>query len=159
MKTSILNLRLDTSIRAALDEIGVTKNKSASAITRDAIDFYLKQNNPDLPDTSILQTFGFAELIYWIMDKHFDPEALECHTLYKKHVKLISEMENNPLFTEDLMIELRKVQKELIDHLNDQNEFAYFQFPNDGGFDYSVLNGFMHIVRFDDNDEVVIHIK
>ena len=160
MKTSILNLRLDTNTRAALDQLCIEQEKSASAVARDAIDLYLtKSQVVDSPDTSILQTFGFAELIYWIMDKRIDHEALECLSFYQCHVDLISEMELNPLFPEDFMVEMRKVQLELIEHINEENSSYNFRFPTQEGFDYSKLNEFIHIVRFDNDNNRVIHIK
>lgn len=160
MKTSILNLRLNTNTREALDEVGIAQNKSASAVARDAIDSYLSLSHQnDFLDTAILQTFGFAELIFWIMDKRFDPDDSECPTLYEQHVKLITEMESHPIFPENLMVEFRKVQRELIRCINGENGNSYFEFPNSGGFDYMQLHDFMHTVRFDENDERVVYIK
>lgn len=160
MKTSILNLRLDTRIKVALDEIGIAQDKSASAITRDAIDLYLKENNPDLPDISILQTFGFAELIFWIMNKKDDPFIGETDSLYEQHYNLLVELNNYSIFSKEILVELNKVRDELADLLNNVHDHYEFKFSTlHGGFNYDELHGFMHTVRFDSDDNRVINIK
>lgn len=171
MKTSILNVRLKTSTKDALEYLCFKKDQPLSKVVREAINFYLKKeedhgieaNRDEVVerDLLLLQSLEFTELIYWIMDKRRDPEMNEIYELYEQHMNLILELENNSFFDEEIMVEFKKIYRELEVCLTGNEDCdGYFKFSQDvNGFDYDKLNNVMHTLRYDKSNNRIIHIK
>jgi hypothetical protein len=178
MKTSIINARVDTPTKKALENIGSENDKPISAVVRDAISFYIENkdslNNYQVEeagtpivldsnfddDFSLLKSWILTRFLYWIMEKKIDPRAAGDIDLYNQFIGLISKMEGNRYFPEDIMIEFRKVYIELYQYNNGpeyKRQFT-FRFPNSYvGFDYSKLNLFMKRMRYDDDGVLTIY--
>jgi hypothetical protein len=178
MKKSILNLRLDQTIKDQLENIGSENDKPVSAVVRDAISFYIENkdslNNYHVEEVStpaildsnldddflLLKSWVLTGFIYWIMKKKIDPCAAGDIDLYNQFIALIAKMEGNRYFPEDIMIEFRKVYIELYQY-NYGPEYKRqftFRFPNCyQGFDYSKLNLFMIKMRNDDDGILTIY--
>lgn len=166
MKSSILNIRINPNVRQVLLEIAESESLSISDIVRDALESYVK-NYSSFNDMSqyedgweLIQTVSFSELIFWIMDKRFDAEINESESLYKQHHDLIVEMGKLKLFPDDLMFEFDKVRNELSEILFNEQHYLDFKFSTESnGFDYDKLHSFMHIMRYDSNNNRIINIK
>jgi predicted DNA-binding protein len=161
MKNSIINVRINESIKEELETISIQNDKPISVIVRNIIENYLENDESVNEDVKLLQSLSFNELIYWVMDKYRDSEVNECSTLYEQHMNTILQMENNTFFDEYILIEFRKVYKELNEFVLNQNYFDIdFKFCTEqNGFDYQKLQYFMQILRYDDDDDKILHIK
>jgi predicted DNA-binding protein len=161
MKNSIINVRINDSIKEELETISIQNDKPISVIVRNVIENYLENDESVNEDVKFLQSLSFNELIYWVTDKYRDSEIRECYTLYEQHMNTILQMENNTFFDEDILIEFRKVYKELNECLPNESYFdTDFKFCTEkNGFDYHKLYCFMLILRYDDDDNEILHIK
>ena len=164
MKRSILNLRLDESIKQALEEKCLVENIPISKGARNALDNYLKSDegiNNEEKDIALIQSLGFCEFIFWLLDKLRDPEIWEADSLHEDHMKLILKCGQDNYFTDEIMEEFMKVYHELDELLNDNtHNNDYLKFPQeDNGFDYQKLHEFMHTIRYDNNDNKILYIK
>jgi hypothetical protein len=165
MKKSILNLRLDESTKEALDAKCLENGVSVSTGAREAIKLYLKDQNSlnnqfaegnesmeedfyDEPyyneDFAVLKSWLFTRFIYWVMNKRHDPFIRIDHNFCKQYMSLITEIENNSYFSDEMKAEFSKIYKELNEYLygNTHNRYQ-FKFPQHGGFNYSHLIIFM----------------
>lgn len=170
MKTSIINVRIDNSIKQNLERRSLETNKPISNLVRDAIELLLNQKLDKTTSTitetyeadiRLLQSLEFTELIYWIMDKGSNPDISEIAELYAQHMSLILELKNNSFFKSDIINEFMKIYNELYDYLHTDNHMnSTFNFPEDrNGFNYEKLHEFIHTIRYNDDDEKIVHIK
>tara|TARA_R110002073_G_scaffold57778_4_gene146616 strand:- start:6502 stop:7011 length:510 start_codon:yes stop_codon:yes gene_type:complete len=169
MKTSVINIRLNQDIKEELETLSKTEGKSISVIVREAINKFLKElisnKNENLElneDEYLLQTLGFAELIFWIYDKRYNQELNEIDELYLEFIALIEAINKNPLFTEEIVFEFNKISNELKYYLNNKEHFkSTYEFPvsEKNLFDYDKFSHFMFSIRYDENNNKVIHIK
>lgn len=161
MKTSIINIRINSEIKNKLESIAILKEKALSEIVREAlINFSESINNNKLNRNenlpySIFQTLGFAEFIFWLYQKRIDQEKCESKILYLQFIDLIKEMRNNPYFYPEILEEIEKVYIELESTINNDDFFEYFEFPissNKNSFDYEKLACFMYTIRYEDDE-------
>lgn len=171
MKTSILNIRINERIKEELELIGLTRNQSVSELVRESLNTFIENSNEcgkehkysNDQDSDILQSLGFAELIFFVCYKNFNPEICEIDELYIQFINLIKEMEGHPLFTPEIIKEFKKVsiELEMVLYHNKWKDGSFdFPFEGENAFNYEVLANFMHTVRYDeDNITKIIHIK
>lgn len=159
MKTSIINIRVNSEIKNKLESIANLKEKALSEVVREALINYSEAENNDhnynenLP-YSIFQTLGFAEFIFWLYQKRFDQEKCESKAMYQQFIELINEMRTNPYFYPEILDEIDKVYIELESTINNNEFFEYFEFPissNKNSFDYEKLADFMYTIRYEDD--------
>ncbi|WP_028872329.1 hypothetical protein [Psychroserpens burtonensis] len=169
MKTSIINTRISSSLKEELEILSQFLSTPISNIVREAIenhlinsidnhknDFIVEGLNSN--DIQLLESLGFTELIFWLYDKKRDPQICEIAEFYEFLIKLIEEINQHPLFTDEILIELNKVLFELNHTLDEWSGLlSGFKFPE--SFDYLKLSDFLHALRYDDENNKVIHIK
>lgn len=161
MNNSIINLRISESLKEDLQILAYTEDKSLSSIARESFNYYLDNSINKDEHIELIQTLGFAELIFWLYDKRSNPHFYEIDELYIQFIELIDSMEQNPLFDNDIMTEFRKVRLELYNYLNGSEYMDTLEFPlnNQDSFNYNKLAWFMYGLRYDENNNKVIHIK
>jgi predicted DNA-binding protein len=169
MKTSIINTRISSSLKEELEILSQFLSIPISNIVREALENHLTNSidnhKNDLiieglnsADIELLQSLSFTELIFWLYDKKRDPAICEIIEFYEGFIKLIEEINQHPLFTDEILIEFNKVLFELNHVLNEWSGLLCgFKFPE--SFDYLKLSNFIHAIRYDDENNKVIHIK
>lgn len=166
MKTYSLNIRIDEETNEQLQIISDCLNISKSVLARSAINDYLHNQNSQKEDhqkwgneaNKLLQSLGFTELIFWLYEKARNPEVSEIDELYVNFIELISELIKQGFLKPEIQSELSKVSDELKQVLNNKGfSKSYFEFVD--SFDYEVLADFMYTLRYDEDNNRVIHIK
>jgi hypothetical protein len=169
MKSTTINLRVDQITKDKLENLSESKNVNISGIIRDVVNEFLDNEiclDPKITDAKkglhLIKTVGFTEFIFWLYHKTMDSEISEIDELYIQFIKIINECKMYPIFNSELIVEFDKVSSELNRVLYDQNyNEANFQFPysHENPFDYQVLANFMFTLRYDVNNNVIIHCK
>lgn len=162
MKTYAINTRIDFKTLDKIQTLSDTLEVKKSDIVRDALNEYFngEQNNKQEinPKYVLLQSLGFTELIFWLYEKARNPEISEIDELYLEFIELINELDNQGLLKPDIQSELVKVSEELKQVIyNEEYYKSHFEFVN--SFDYEILSDFMFTIRYDENNNKVIHIK
>jgi hypothetical protein len=180
MKKSILNLRLDESIKEALDAKCLENGVSVSKAAREAIKLYLEDQNSlnnqhvegnesmeedfyDEPfyseDFILLKSWLFTKFIYWVMNKRHDPFIRIDRNFCNQYMSLITEIENNSFFSDEMKAEFSKIYNELYEYLyrNTHNR-CQFKFPQHGGFNYSQLIIFMENKNYTEEGMEVVYL-
>lgn len=180
MKKSILNLRLDESIKQALEEKCLSKEIRISQGAREAIQQYVENvdeldvngsetnySTGEIDDDepyynekfNLLKSWLFTRFLYWIMIKQQDPLIRLDYDLCKRYMKLANEISDNSFFTDEIKVEFLKVYKELYEYLYGNTHDRYqFRFAQYGGFDYSKLYAFMQDVNFNEEGMKTIYL-
>lgn len=167
MKETIISIRVSEELKNELETISISKSTSVSKLVRDSLLFYTSNAEPEhtnpkcnKDEIDILKSLGFTEFIYWICDKQRDPEINEIDELYTQFINLIDEMAQYPLFQGEIMIEFQKIKLELNEYLKKDTHFkVQFSFPEPNGFNYEILNSFMHTIRYDRSNNRILHLK
>ncbi|GAA4289524.1 hypothetical protein [Aestuariibaculum suncheonense] len=165
MRTAVVNTRINSSLKDELEILSHLNGKTVSENVRQAIEAYLSDevseyNTVDKKQNKyldVLQSLSFTELIFWVYDKKRNPAIEEIDELYYAFLDLIREINENPLFTVEILAEFDKVSRELKKLLYEDGYFENFTFPLD--FSYEKLSYFMHGLRYDELNQKVIHIK
>ncbi len=162
MKTYTINTRIDFETLDKIQTLSETLDVKKSDIVRDALTEYFKGGfdceKDDNPKYKLLQSLGFTELIFWLYEKARNPEVSEIDELYIELIEMINELNEQGLLKPDIQSELAMVTEELNQILyNKDYRKGYFDFVN--SFNYEVLADFMYTLRYDDDNNQVIHIK
>tara|TARA_R110002072_G_scaffold7503_2_gene40613 strand:- start:368269 stop:368778 length:510 start_codon:yes stop_codon:yes gene_type:complete len=169
MKNTTINLRIDPFTKDQLEVLSEKKNVTVSSVIREAVNQFLDNEitlEPELVKTKeglhIVRSIGFSEFVFWLYHKAFDPFESEIKELYQQFIDLIDECKKYPIFNPELIVEFEKVSRELKKVLYDDSyNKAYFEFSGrtENSFDYQVLANFMQTIRYDSDNNKVIHIK
>lgn len=169
MKDKIINLRIPAEIKNSLQTISNQSGHKLSKITRDAIDFYLKENRniensefePKLNDDfNLLKSFEFTKLVFWIMEKKTDNMITSIINDLKYYLSTIEKILINRYFSTEIKQEFRKVHNELKEYLTQTHSYQIsFDFPIlFRGFNYRKFAVFMSTLRYSEDGVVMIYI-
>lgn len=64
----------------------------------------------------MIQTLGFSELIFWIYEKQFNPDADEIDEFYLALIDIIAEINSHPLFSDEIINEFNNNYSIIKDH-------------------------------------------
>lgn len=170
MKTTTITLRVDENTKAQLENLSKIKGVNISKIIRESLTPHLKTEynlNPKVARTKaglhLMKTLAFSELIFWLYQKVIDPAISEIREFYIQHIEFINECKLYPIFNEELITELEKVEVELnkvLYEIGYGEEYFKFSGIDDNGFNYQVLADFMYTFRYDkDLEHEIIHCK
>ena len=167
MKSTILNIRIDKATRIKLNALSEKTGLNVSESIRDILNKFLNDQSleeDEIPDYKegihLVRSVRFAEFIFWLYAKRYDPFDSELTEFYVQHIELIEECKLYPLFNSELLLEFEKVSLELKGLVyKDSNFGSTFQFASDGekAFNYETLANFMYTIRYDEFDNKVIH--
>ncbi len=180
MKATSLNVRFPEGLKNELESYSNLHYLSMSDTVRKAIEEHIKKEknkevqlhdislgdiNISTSDIEILRSLTFTEFIFWLYYKREDPEKTEIDELFIQFIDLIDRMSKSIIFTEAIMTEFNKVKLELEkvlydDGIKNRNTyyFLFSQIDQPGSFDYDELAYFMYGIRYDDENEEIIHI-
>lgn len=180
MNNTVINIRVPENLKQNLELMALERNKSCSDLIREGLSNLVNNNSTNI-DSSIsssvldykfqpqpigvdlLQTLGFTELVFWIMDKQMNPECDESDQLYIQFIKLLNEIQGHKLFTKEIKREFKKISCELesyyygVEFLGSRFKFA--EQKNRHCFDFELFKNFMYNLRFDDKNKRFLHIK
>lgn len=173
MKTNVVTVRISDDQKSQLEDLGFEQGSSTSEIIRNIIEefFSSTQNLEDTQnyfreeyeDIDIVQTLGFAELIFWIYEKKINPEKNEIKEFYIQIIDLITQFKKHPLFNDQICREFNKISIEIKDYLFNTNRSSEdFKFPFEGNplsFDYDLFADFIYNIRYDKNGDKFLTIK
>ena len=167
MKEILISIRINEELKNELEMMSVSNSQSVSELVRESIYKHLAKPEKDTcnvklsnKELEIIQSLGFTEFIFWISDKKRDSGCFEVDELYVQFINLINEMNNHPLFNKEIIVEFNKVKDEFEDYLSFDNlTDDSFQLPKSEIFDYEKLYDFMHTIRYDEDNNLVVHIK
>lgn len=168
MKNQILSIRINETIKERLEMLGLEKGETSSELIRSTIDKLLKKtevlcmgNNRfycEEKDQDILHSLEFTELLFWISDKHLDSEIMEAEDFYRSLISTINNINKSKFFESGFKSQLYIIKEELEEYLSNPVNI-YFNFPNNSNFDYKFFKDFVHTLRYNENDELVIQYK
>ena len=129
MKKEVINIRVSSDFKKDLEMLCDLKGMKLSDLGRNALteylDSHIDENNIDdnsdvgveyLPATKeddLLQSFAFAELVFWLYSRKTTRFMDEPLSIYEKHLNLINKMQEHRLFNSDILTEFNKIKKEL----------------------------------------------
>lgn len=169
MKDTIINTRIDHSVKEHLKSISDQSGKKISRINREAIEFYLKyrndipvENPTDLidPDFQFLKSLRFTKLVHWIMFKKNERKSETSHTELNQHFLSIKTLIHNRYFPEEIKLEFIKIHEELVRFFNNADNYhVSFDFVSAyEGFDYQKFNTYMTDLQYSEDGIKTIYI-
>lgn len=165
MKTENISIRVSTSLKQKLErkceETGLTSSQiirpliEGTVIEPDIVSLGEGRFYDTVSDHRLINSLGFAELLFFLSDKRNDSIRNESDEFYSHLVNTIDKVLESKLITQKLSLELEKVQEELKLVINDF-QIEQFSFPDIDGFDYEELYVNIHMMRFDTNNNQFI---
>lgn len=165
-KTNIITVRVNEEDKEMIEKISFLHEKPSSEVVRTAITKYLddiQDTKPKGSNIDLIQTLGFGELVFWILEKREDARILESYLHFERCVDLIQDLNKHPIFTPEVLVEFNKIARELEGYLNDEDplDHAEFHFPKPttiNGFNYQVFKDFMSTIRDHEDFMEVLYI-
>ena len=166
MKKEVINIRVSSDFKKDLEMLCDLKGMKLSDLGRNALteylDSHIDDNNIDdnsdvgveyLPTTKeddLLQSFAFAELIFWLYSRRTTRFMDEPISIYEKHLNLINKMQEHRLFNSDILTEFNKIKKELEERISglkgDFHQFSFLSRGQQGSFNFDKFERFMNSI-------------
>ena len=158
MEKEVINIRVSSDFKKDLEMLCDLEVMKLSDLGRNALTEYLDSQIDDnryvgveyMPtkrDDDLLQSFAFAEIIFWLYSRRTTRFMDEPLLIYEKHLNLINKMQEYRLFNSDILTEFNKIKSELEEGINgikgDCYQFSFWSKGHQGSFNFDQFEKFM----------------